>query len=249
MKSVSRWLVAAALLLGWAQAASAQTVDEIVERHLKALGGREALGKLTSRSITGTITLTTPVGELSGPIEVQNQAPNKSRQVITLDLTAVGAGQMVFDQRFDGTTGFVMDTLQGNREITGAQLESMKSEQFPSPFLIYKQSGIALKLGGKEKVGDRDAYVLIVEPKGGWAVRQYFDAESYLVIRAVSTVEAPQVGQFEQTTDLLDYREVDGVKTPFQIKSSSTAQNFVINVSKVEHNVAIDPSLFARPAN
>jgi hypothetical protein len=249
MKSVSRWMVAAALLLGWAQSASAQTVDEIVERHLKAVGGREALGKLTSRSITGTITLTTPVGELSGPIEVLSQTPNKSRQLITLDLTTLGAGQMVFDQRFDGTTGFVIDSLQGNREITGAQLESMKNEQFPSSFLTYKQSGMAMKLVGKEKIGDRDAYVLIVEPKGGWPVRQYFDAESYLLIRAVSTVEAPQIGQFEQTTELLDYREVDGVKTPFQIKSSSTAQNFVVTVSKIEHNVAIDPSLFARPAN
>lgn len=249
MKNVSRWLAAAALLLGWAQAASAQTVDEIVERHLKAIGGRAALGKLTSRSITGTITLTTPVGELSGPIEVLNQTPNKSRQLITLDLTSLGAGQMVFDQRFDGTTGFVIDSLQGNREITGGQLESMKNEMFPSSFLNYKQSGITLKLGGKEKVGDRDAYVLIVEPKGGWSVRQYFDAESYLVIRAVSTGEAPQIGQFEQTTDLLDYRDVDGVKMPFQIKASSTAQSFVVTVSKVEHNVAIDPSLFAKPAN
>jgi hypothetical protein len=204
---------------------------------------------VTSRSITGTITLTTPVGELSGPIEVLNQSPNKSRQLITLDLTAVGAGQMVFDQRFDGTSGIVIDTLQGNREITGAQLETMKNEVFPSPFLNYKQGGAALKLAGKEKVGERDAYVVIVEPKGGWASRQYFDAETYLVIKAVATVEAPQVGQFEQTTEILDYRDVDGLKTPFQIKSSSTVQNFVINISKVQHNVAIDPSLFAKPAN
>ena len=249
MKRVSRTLTAAALVVGCVQAASAQTADEIVERHLKALGGPAALGKLTSRSISGTITLTTPVGDLTGPIEVLSQAPNKSRQLITLDLTSLGAGQMVFDQRFDGATGFVIDSLQGNREITGAQLEMMKNERFPSTFLNYKEAGVAVKLAGKEKVGDRDAYVLILEPKSGAAVRHYFDAESYLLVRAVITVEAPQVGQFEQTTDLLDYRDVDGVKTAFQIKATSQVQNFVVTVTKVEHNVKIDPSLFVKPAN
>jgi zinc protease len=249
MKRVSRTLMAAALVLGCVQTASAQTADEIVERHLKALGGPAALGKLTSRSVSGTITLTTPVGDLTGPIEVLNQAPNKSRQLITLDLTSLGAGTMVFDQRFDGTTGFVIDSLQGNRDITGTQLESMRNERFPSTFLNYKEAGLAVKLAGKEKVGDRDAYVLVLEPKGGTAVRQYFDAESYLLVRTVATVEAPQVGQFVQTTDLLDYREVDGVKTAFQIKSTSEAQSFVVTVAKIEHNVAIDPSLFAKPAN
>ena len=70
MKTASRTLLITGLLLGIAQAASAQTADEIVERHIAAIGGRAALTKLTSRSNTGTITLTTPVGDLTGPLEL-----------------------------------------------------------------------------------------------------------------------------------------------------------------------------------
>src|SRR5215208_3995107 len=119
MKTVSRRLVAAALVLSWASVASAQTADDIIEKFLAAIGGRAALGKLTSRTTAGTMTLSTPAGEVSGPIEILNQQPNKSRTLIKMDLTSLGAGPMVVDQRFDGTTGYVVDSLRGNRDITG----------------------------------------------------------------------------------------------------------------------------------
>src|SRR6185295_3743669 len=118
-----------------------------------------------SRTTIGTITLSTPGGEVSGPVEIVNEEPNKSRTLIKLDLSSFGAGQMVFDQRFDGTVGYVLDSMQGNRDITGNQLENMKNGSFPTPFMNYKQLGATVELGGKEKVGERDAYLLIYKPK------------------------------------------------------------------------------------
>jgi hypothetical protein len=248
MNTVSRRLVIALLFLGWAQGASAQTADEVIEKYLTAIGGRAALGKLKSRVTTGTITLSTPGGDVSGPIEIVNQEPNRSRTVIKLDLSSFGAGQMVFDQRFNGTVGYVLDSLQGNRDITGNQLENMKNSSFPNPFLNYKEMGATVELGGKEKVGDRDAYLLIFKPRGGSVARQYFDAVSYLPVRLVVTVNTPQAGDVEQTTEFRDYREVDGVKIAFEVKASSTVQNSTVIVSKVEHNTKIDETLFSKPA-
>jgi hypothetical protein len=211
------------------------------------MGGRGALGKLTSRSMAGTITLSSPAGELSGPFEILNQAPNKSRTLITLDLTDLGAGKMVFDERFDGMAGYVIDTMQGNRDLTGNQLENLRNETFPTPFLDYKARGATVELGGKEKVGDRDAYLLTLRPKTGPATRRYIDAESYLEVRTISTVEAPQVGEFEQTMDFLDQRDVDGLKIPFQVRGTSNFQTFTVNITKVEHGLTIDQSLFSKP--
>jgi hypothetical protein len=247
MRTPLRRLLAAALILGWAHGASAQTADDIIEKYLTAIGGRAALAKLTSRSMTGTITLSTPAGDVSGPVEIQNQQPNKSRTVIRMDLSALGAGQMTFDQRFDGSAGYILDSLQGNREITGNQLENMKNGVFPSPFLNYKERGVTVELARKEKVGDRDAYQLIFTPKSGSVVRQYVDAETFLAVRVVVKVETPQFGELEQVTDLLDYRDVDGFKIPFQVSASSTVQRSSIVITKVEHNVRIDDALFSRP--
>ena len=100
MNTVARSFVAVGLLVGCGRAVSAQTADDIIEKHLAAMGGRAALEKITSRTMAGTITVSTPVGDISGPIEVIAQTPNKSRTLITLDLSSVGAGRMVVDQRF-----------------------------------------------------------------------------------------------------------------------------------------------------
>jgi hypothetical protein len=247
MNAVSRRLVMVVLVLGWARTASAQTADEIIEKYLTAIGGRAALGKLTSRSMTGTMTLSTPAGDVSGPIEFLNEQPNKSRTLIRMDLTALGAGPMIFDQRFDGTSGYVLDTLRGNRDITGNQLENMKNSSFPTPFLSYKELGATVALGAKEKVGEREAYVLIFTPKSGSVARQFIDAESYLPIKSVLTINLPQVGDVEQTTEFSDYRDVDGVKVAFAVKATSAVQSSSVAIAKVEHNVPIDAALFSKP--
>jgi outer membrane lipoprotein-sorting protein len=250
VKMISKQLWFAALLLGAVQLASAQTADEVIEKHLAALGGRAAFAKLKSRTTTGTITVTTPVGDLTGTVETVNQEPNKTRMLIQMDLSAVGLGKIVQDQRFDGTSGYMIDTLQGNREVTGDQLAIMKNNSFPSPLLNYKETGATMELAGKEKVGNREAYILIAKPKNGPAVKQYIDAESYLPIKTIVKVNVPQLGaEVEQTTEQFDFKDVDGVKVPFRTKSSSTVQTVTITISEIKHNTPIDQALFSKPDN
>lgn len=228
-------------------AAGAQTADEVIEKAVAALGGREALGRVTSRSMTGSIVVSTPAGDITGTMEVLNAVPNKSRSLLKADLSALGAGELVIDQRFDGTSGYVLDTLQGNREVTGNQLENQRNGAFPHPFLAYQTRGITAELAGKEKAGDREAYVLVLTPKAGSVSRTFIDAETYLPIKTVMKVMTPQAGELEQTSEFGDYRDVDGVKVPFSLTNSSAVQRFTITVTKVEHNVKIDQALFAKP--
>lgn len=241
-------LVAVILVVGWSAVASAQTADEVVEKHLAALGGRAALSKLQSRHMVGTITLTLPTGgDVTGSVEALNAVPNKTRTLIKLDLTSLGAGPIQIEQRFNGTTGYMLDSMQGDRPMAGSQLDSMKSSAFPTAFLNYKERGATVELKGKEKIGEKEAYLLVFTPKEGAVVRQYVDAVSYLPLRTVSTVDVPGMGALDQTSELLDQRDVDGVKVPFLVKSSSAAQSFTINVTKVEHNVTVDEKLFVKP--
>ena len=248
MHMMSKSLVFAMLAIGWATVASAQTVDEVVEKHLTALGGRAALAKLDSRLMVGPITLSTPGGEVSGSIEALAARPNKQRTLIKIDLASVGAGEVTVDQRFDGTNGYMLDSLQGNRAITGSQLETMRSSIFPTQFLDYKDRGAVVELKGKEKLGDSDVFVLVFTPKSGTPVRQYIDAATFLPRRTIATVEVPGMGALDQVSDYLEQRDVDGVKVPFLVKSASAAQSFSVTVTRVEHNVKVDQALFVKPA-
>ena len=237
----------AAILLAWAPIASAQTVDEVIEKSITAMGGRAAMEKIKTRSMTGTLALSTPAGDIPGTVEVQNAAPNKMRTVIKADLSAFGAGQLLVDQRFDGTSGYMINSMQGDQPITGGQLDSMKANSFPHPFLDYKARGVKATLSGKEKVGERDAFVLVFEPSAGSPIRQFVDAESFLPVRTVMKVTTPQTGEIEQTADSSDFREVDGVKVPFSVRLTNAMQGVSMTFTKVENNVAIDDKVFVKP--
>jgi hypothetical protein len=244
--SIQRFAVLV-LVLSWAHASAAQTADEVIEKSIAALGGRAAFEKVKTRTAIGDIAISTQAGEIAGTVELTNAAPNKSRGLIKADLSQFGAGQLVIDQRFDGTAGYTLDSLQGDRPITGNQLDNMRNNSFPHPFLNYKDSGAKVTLSGKEKVGDGEAFVLLFEPAAGSPSRQYIDAQTYLPIKAVAKVNVPPVGEFEQTTEMSDYRDVDGVKVPFKIKNTSSVQGLTMTFIKITHNAPVDEKLFSKP--
>jgi outer membrane lipoprotein-sorting protein len=244
----SRRIAAIALLLLGSAPALAQNADEIVQKHLAASGGRAALAALTSRTSTGSLTLTTPFGELGGTIAVYAKKPNKQRTLVKIDLSAAGGGEVVSDQRFDGETGYVIDTFNGNREITGTQLEAMRNGRFPTPLLDYAEHGLTITLAGQEKVGTADAHILQLTPTVGPATRVFIDAETFMLVKTVTKVEAPQFGgEIEQVLEFSDFREVDGIKVPYMIRSTNPAQTIVATLTDVTHNMEIDDSSFVRP--
>ena len=241
-------LLAVGLLLSHATASLAQTADEVIEKSITAQGGRAALLKLKSRTMTGAMVLQTPQGEIAGTIDVYTKAPNKTRSVIKLDLSQFGAGPVAIDQRFDGAAGWVIDPLQGDRDVTGNQLENQKNGAFPTPMLGYKERGVTATLLPNQKVAGRDMFVLEFKPKSGSTVKNYIDAETFLITRTVVTVNVPQVNaDVESTVDVSDYRAVDGVKIPFKTQLSSSVQNYTITIAKVEHNTDLDDKMFAKP--
>ena len=214
---MTRVIAGIALLLVSATPAIAQTADEIVEKHLAAIGGREALGRIRTRVSTGKVTVTTPVGDLNGTVESFAKAPDKSRTLVKVDVSALGVGIVTNDQRFDGTAGYVIDSLNGDREVTGSQLDALKNNGFPTAWLDYKTRGHAVALIGKEMLADRPVFVLEVTPKTGPKMRSWVDAETFMIVKTSVTVDAPPLGAIDQIMEFGDYRIVDGVKVPNSI--------------------------------
>ena len=76
----------------------------------------------------------------------------------------------------------------------------------------------------------------------------WIDAQSYLPLKTSVTIDTPEAGPLEQVVEFADFRDVDGIKVPFKLKNSNAMQTFTVAITKVEHNVKIDPALFAKPA-
>jgi hypothetical protein len=90
--------------------------------------------------------------------------------------------------------------------------------------------------------------VLLYTPKAGPAPKLFLDAETFLVVRSITTLDVPEAGgQIEQTTDVSDYRTIDGVKTAFSVTVGGPGQTIAITLAKVEYNVTLDDAVFSRP--
>ncbi|MEW5980898.1 MAG: hypothetical protein AB1806_00850 [Acidobacteriota bacterium] len=239
----------AALVLLCAVSTQAQTADEVVEKHLAALGGRAALEKVTSQVATGAITVSTQMGNISGTVEVSRKAPNKTRSLTVLDLSAMGGTDMVIDQRCDGTAAWVSNSLQGDRDITGDQLQGLLNAYFPSPLMNYRETGGRIELTGKDTFGGRPVHALQYTPKAGPVTKFLIDAETFHIVRSVATINIPEAGgPLEQTSEPGDYRAVDGIQVPFAVTVVNPMQTVSIALSKVEINKALDDAVFAKPA-
>ncbi len=254
MTLLKRSVLLSAVLLSSAAVVTASsgvqaTADEIIEKHLAAIGGRAALGKLTSQKATGTMIVGTPNGDLTGPLEMWSKAPNKVRLTISLDLTPMGMNEkMLIEQKFDGTAGWMINSLQGNQEVTGNQLDNMKHSGFPTPLLDYKAAGGKVELQPAESLNGKSALVVLYTPKAGSAVRMYFDPETFFLVRTKMTVNTPEMGDLEQLRDVSDYRTVGGIKVPFQMVNTNAAQTVTMKLDKVEWNVEIDDAVFSMKA-
>jgi len=215
------------------------TVDQILNRYLAAVGGRAAIEKLTSRVMTGTLSV--PSMQLSGTVEIHEKAPNRSLGTITIN----GA---TYRQGFDGTSGWTDDPANGLRDQTGSELAETRRDTDFYHVLDLRKLYSKFTVVGKDKVGEREAYVVEASvPEGGDPEKLYFDVESGLVIRDKSQRHGPDgVSEFQQ--DYEDYREVDGVKLPFTIRQTNEGTLVIITVEAYHHNEALEDGEFAKPA-
>jgi zinc protease len=100
---------------------------------------------------------------------------------------------------------------------------------------------------GTEKVGDVDAAVLDIGGAIPW-VRWYVDPKTGYILRE-KYKGMGQSGPFDGETDLSDWRSADGLTMPYQHQNKQNGQQTSsAEYKKIELNPAVDPKIFAKPA-
>jgi hypothetical protein len=223
-----------------AKASAAEpTVDEILDRYAQAMGGRQAVEKVTSRVTKGVFEAST-MG-LKGELEIYAKAPNKSFTIQKI----FGIGEVL--DGYDGKIAWSQNPMMGLREKSGGELAAVARESDIHAAIKIRQLYSKLEMKGKEKIGDRETYVILATPAEGAPVKMYFDTQTGLMARTATDLETPQ-GQFHIEVTRDDYREVDGVKIAFMLRQESSMGSAVIKLTEVKHNIAIDDAKFNKPS-
>ena len=232
---------AAALL---AVSVSAQTVDELIDKNIKAHGGLDKLKAVQSMKLTGKMKM----GPMEAPFTEFKKRPTNLRSEFTIQgMTGI--------QAYDGSTGWMIMPFMGKKDaelMTADMIKNVKDgADFDGPLIDYRIKGNKVELLGKENVQGRPAYKLHLTTNSGAESTVFLDADSYLEIRLESkgTVQGQAV---ESGTTISDYREVGGLMfaMSFETKSKNAGSEGAqtITFEKIELNPAsIDLAMFHMP--
>jgi outer membrane lipoprotein-sorting protein len=221
------------LLLGAAGPAAAQTADDIVTKHLNAIGGLAKLKAVSS--IRQTSEMTRDGNTMT--MVVAAKRPNLARQEMTIQ------GQTIV-QVFDGTTAWMINPFSGSTDpiaLTGPEAELTRDQAtFDSPLVDYKERGTTVELVGTEDAASKKVHHLKVTSKSGRVQDIYIDAATGLQTRVVTQTHQGAVDQ-----SFSDFKEVDGIKMPFTIRTQIGAIGTIdIKVVKAEINPPLAETLF-----
>lgn len=219
-------------------AAKLPTVKEILDRYVQASGGREAIRKVQTRTMKGTVEIA-PMG-VKGTMESFAAAPDKSYSRMTLG----GIGDIV--EAFDGKTAWSVNPIQGSRDKTGDELAQTKINTDFHRELNFDKLYQKMDVKGVEKMGDREVYVIVAVPNGLEPQTFYFDKQTGLLLREDLTVMSPE-GKVPTKNHYEDYREVDGIKMPFKVRSVSPQFEVIMTLTEIKNDVKVDENMFVKP--
>ena len=217
-------------------AANLPSVDQILDKYVQAVGGIRAIQKATSRVAHGQVIF----GPRKFPVDIFDQSPDKYTVAMHLPN---GDNVTVYD----GHEGWSSAPGRPLRVMPSSEIASVTLDadlQFPADA---KKVFRELKVEREEKLGDRATYVIVGAREGLPPTRLYFDEQSGLLVREVRYAESP-LGLNPTQIDYSDYRDQDGVKTPFQRTISQPRARSTIQIEKIEQNIPIADSKFAKPA-
>ncbi len=221
------------------------SIDQILANYVKAVGGEQNIRKVNTLVITGTRQNYTPAADTvppAFPVEYYRKAPNMA-------VVLAHAANGVAGNGFDGKAAWTQDARGRVTQMSGIAADQAKREADFYPALDMKQQYQTLTVMGIEKIGDRSTYVVAAYPQGPGTDHFYFDTQTGLLVRKL-TVLPSDLGNAPMAIDYEDYRDAgNGFKMPYvmHIVGPSRPDCATITVSKIEENVPLDNSKFAKP--
>lgn len=175
------------------------TVKTVIENYINAIGGEKVLKSVKSISYLGS----TSIPQIPSPLTYIQKNEVTGKMMVEISMP----GMSLMKQAFNGKTGYMSG--QGQKKVAeGEELTKMKEGAILfNEISLAKKTGVTLS--GIEPMNGSDCYTVV----DGSNIH-YFDVKSGLKI-AESTTEEQGGQKMTRVTSFSDYRDVKGVKLPF----------------------------------
>jgi hypothetical protein len=202
--------------------------QDVIDNHIAAIGGRDALDKIESVKMKGII----GEGESSGSLDIYF-----SDRYLYMDMNMmIFAFKMAYDkQKNKGWRKF------GNKvdDLSKDELEANKRNTEGSMWKFYLNPsayGITFEMLQNELIDSTDCYVIEVKKDNDVYSTEYFNRENFFKLREIKG---------GMVTDYSDYRRIENsdIIMPFNIKSQAGD----VKLTEIKFNTKIDKNLLKKP--
>ena len=224
----------ALLLLVSVQQLKAQTADEVIDKFINAVGGKEKLMALNSLKMDGSLNV--QGFDVGLTITILNGKGSRT------DISV--PGQSDGYRIITPAKGWNFLPFQGQSAPEEASEDQVKAGQsgldLQSPLLNYKEKGHKVELLGNEKVDGADCYKLKVTYKNGKVATLFINANTFYRVKSISTVNMNGEDTEIETT-YSDFKKLpEGYTFPY----SQTSSNGTIVYSTISVNKPVDENIF-----
>jgi hypothetical protein len=221
----------------------APALDDVINKYIEALGGRAALEKLQSRSMSGTLT-NRAAQSMAFTIEEKGA---KYRETLQSQPAATTIG-------FDGANGWTQTGGQ-TTELVGFPLQrATRGATLTLPLHLKDkypnlQASRPTRLPGAAAGSPATEVNLLQGSSSPYVNEQlYFHAASGLLVRRRVVTRAADRGTMVEQFDYSNYKDVAGVQTPFTIKRTSWDAVDTLTIADVKPNAQFDDARFKKPS-
>ena len=213
-----------------------QSADEILEKMIKAQGGREKLAAI--KDTTATHSFEMPAMGMSGEMMQYHKEPN----LLRIDSEVMG-----LTQAYDGETAWMFNHQTGASEkMPEWAAEMFKRETYGNDALLNPEKyGISYALKDNEKIESKEYFVLVQTFNDGYTVTIYVDPEAYLIYKTKSTILDQMMLETESEIIYSNYKEVDGTMVAFDVTIYEGGEiDIIFTTSEIKYNTGLEDSLF-----
>lgn len=240
MKNIKIFSFTIIVLLG-ASYVSAQNADKIINKYIKAIGGKKQLTKMNSLYIEGKMN----VMGMEGVMKLTTLNGKGYKQEIEINGAAITSC-------YTDKDGWSINPMTGSTSAVPMQENEYKTGKdqiyIGAPFIYVKEKGYQTELLGNEKVGDANAYKIKITSPDSIATVYFFDTESYLLLRSIQQTDM-QGQMMDNIITFSDYKETDGYAQPYKMEINIANGQLIMTATfnKVEVNKPVEEAFFIKP--
>jgi hypothetical protein len=209
------------------------TAQSIIKNYIEAIGGVTNILKVKDVTMKAKIA----VSGMAIDMSMLYKLPDKFVSEVSMN------GQVMQKQVLNGEVGH-SSGMQGNKELTGEDLERLKQSASPFIELDYDKLHYKTELKEVSKIDGKLAYKVEITSPRNVVSTDYFSTETYLKVRTEASMNAGPSGSTSMIIDYLEYSEIQGVKYPRKMKQAMGPQTFDVDINSLEVNTGLSDDLF-----